>query len=462
MLGFASNAIASRHGIDRRSRLVLRYDHNPLQVRYLEGSEGNQKGSEGIRPDEWSEQVTVDEQFQAIRRGTVEIIPEEGLKAKLKKSEETGQRLRIKLGIDPTAPDIHLGFAVVLRKMRQFQDLGHQVVLIIGDFTASICDPSGKSETRPMLTAEQIRANAETFASQFWLILDRGKTTLTFNGDWLGKMTFGDVVRETSRVTVARILERDDFHKRLAEERPIGLHELLYPIAQALDSVEVKADVEMGGTDQRFNILMVRDLQEAHGQEPQVALFMPILVGLDGVQKMSKSLGNYVGITELPKDMFGKIMSISDDMMPSYFELCTDLPLDEIERIKGDLASGKAHPMDAKKRLAREIVAIYHSADAGTQAQAEFERVFSSREVPQDMPEVTLTPADLENGSIRLMKLLTFAQLAPSGSEARRLIQSGAVSVDGEKLTDATGSLAPTDGQVLRVGKLKFAKLRVV
>ena len=405
--------------------------------------------------------MTVDEQFQAIKRGTVEIIPEEGLKAKLKKSQESGQRLRIKLGIDPTAPDIHLGFAVVLRKMRQFQDLGHQVVLIIGDFTASIGDPSGKSETRPMLTAEQIRANAETFASQFWLILDRDKTTLTFNGDWLGKMTFGDVVRETSRVTVARILERDDFQKRLAEERAIGLHELLYPIAQALDSVEVKADVEMGGTDQRFNILMGRDLQELHGQEPQVALFMPILVGLDGVQKMSKSLGNYVGITEEPKDMFGKIMSISDDMMPAYFELCTDLPLDEIETINGDLASGKAHPMDAKKRLAREIVTIYHSADAGVQAQAEFERVFSSREVPHDMPEVTLTRADLEDGSIRLMKLLTFAQMAPSGSEARRLIQSGAVSVDGEKLTDATGSLAPIDGQVLRVGKLKFARLRL-
>lgn len=405
--------------------------------------------------------MTVDEQFEAIKRGTAEIIPEEGLKAKLKKSQESGQRLRIKLGIDPTAPDIHLGFAVVLRKMRQFQNLGHQVVLIIGDFTASIGDPSGKSETRPVLTAEQIRANAETFASQFWLILDRGKTTLTFNGDWLGKMTFGDVVRETSRVTVARILERDDFQKRLAEERPIGLHELLYPIAQALDSVEVAADVEMGGTDQRFNILMGRDLQELHGQEPQVALFMPILVGLDGVQKMSKSLGNYVGITEEPKDMFGKIMSISDDMMPSYFELCTDLPLDEIEQIKSNLASEKVHPMEIKKRLAREIVTVYHSADAGARAQTEFERVFSSREVPQDMPEVTLTRADLEDGSIRIMKLLTFARMAPSGSEARRLIQSGAVSVDGEKLTDATGSLAPIDGQVLRVGKLKFARLRL-
>ena len=273
------------------------------------------------------------------------------------------------------------------------------------------------------------------------------------------------MVRETSRVTVARILERDDFQKRLAEERPIGLHELLYPIAQALDSVEVKADVEMGGTDQRFNILMGRDLQEADGQEPQVGLFMPILVGLDGVQKMSKSLRNYVGITDGPNDMFGKLMSVSDDMMPSYFELCTDVPLDEIEAVKNDVASGRLHPMDAKKRLAREIVAIYHSVDAVTAAQAEFERVFSSREVPQDMPEVTLQPGEMEETgasgepAIRVAKLLTLTGTAPSGSEARRLIQSGAVSLDGEKLTDVMASVSVRDGQVLRVGKLKFVRL---
>lgn len=405
--------------------------------------------------------MTVDEQFQAIKRGTSDIVPEDGLRAKLKKSQETGKPLKIKLGIDPTAPDIHIGFAVVLRKMRQFQDLGHQVVLIIGDFTASIGDPSGKSETRPMLSADQIRANAETFASQFWLILDRGKTTLTFNGDWLGKMSFGDVVRETSRVTVARILERDDFQNRLAQERPVGLHELLYPIAQALDSVEIEADVEIGGTDQRFNILMGRDLQEGHGMEPQVGLFMPILPGLDGVQKMSKSLGNYVGVTDVPNDMFGKLMSIPDEVMPSYYELCTDMPLDEIEGIKTDLAAGKVHPMDVKKRLAREIVSIYHSPEAGAEAQAEFERVFSSREVPQDMPEITIAPSELEDGSIRLTKLLTLTEMAPSGSEARRLIQSGAVSVDGEKLTDVMGSIAPKNGQVLKVGKLKFAKLKL-
>ncbi len=405
--------------------------------------------------------MTIEEQFQAIKRGTIEIVPEDGLRAKLKKSQETGKPLKIKLGIDPTAPDIHIGFAVVLRKMRQFQDLGHQVILIVGDFTASIGDPSGKSETRPMLSSEQIRANAETFTNQFWLILDRAKTTLTFNGDWLGKMTFGDVVRETSRVTVARILERDDFQKRLAQERPVGLHELLYPIAQALDSVEIGADVEIGGSDQRFNILMGRDLQEANGMEPQVGLFMPILPGLDGVQKMSKSLGNYVGVTDEPNDMFGKLMSIPDNVMPDYYTLCTDVPLEEIETIKQQLALGELHPMDAKKRLAREIVTIYHSAEAAAAAQTEFERVFSSREVPQDMPEVTLQPSDLENGEIRLVKLITLAGLAPSGSEARRLIQSGAVSIDGEKLTDVMANVSPADDQVLRVGKLKFARLRL-
>jgi len=345
--------------------------------------------------------------------------------------------------------------------MRQFQDLGHQVVLIVGDFTACIGDPSGKSETRPMLSAEQIRSNAETFTSQFWLILDRAKTTVTFNGDWLGKMSFGDVVRETSKVTVARILERDDFQKRLAQERPVGLHELLYPIAQALDSVEIKADVEIGGSDQRFNILMGRDLQEARGMEPQVGLFMPILPGLDGVQKMSKSLGNYVAVKDEPNDMFGKLMSIPDDVMPQYYELCTDIPLDEIEKIKQNLAAGTMHPMDAKKRLAREIVAIYHSPEAGAAAQAEFERVFSSREVPQDMPEIMLQPSDLEDGRIKLLKLLTLAEMAPSGSEARRLIQSGAVSLDGEKLTDFARMVEVNDGQVLKVGKLKFARLKL-
>jgi len=405
--------------------------------------------------------VTVEEQFQAIKRGTNEIVPEEGLKAKLKKSQETGKPLKIKLGLDPTAPYIHLGHAVVLRKMRQFQDFGHEVIIIIGDFTASIGDPSGKSVTRPQLTADEIAENAKTYYNQYCMILDESKTRVVFNSEWLAPLTFTDVIKIVSKITVARILERDDFSNRLQDGRPISMHELLYPVCQAYDSVFLESDVEVGGTDQKFNILMGRDLQTQYGQQEQIGLFMPILTGLDGVQKMSKSLGNYVGVTDEPNDMFGKLMSIADDMMPNFFELCTDVPLEEIEAIKQDLAAGKLHPMDVKKRLAREIVAIYHSPDAGAAAQSEFERVFSSREVPQDMPEVTLQPADLENGQIRLLKLLTLAEMAPSGSEARRLIQSGAVSLDGDKLTDFQSLVAIEDGQVLRVGKLKFARLRL-
>ena len=405
--------------------------------------------------------MTVDEQFQAIKRGTLEIVPEDALKAKLRKSQETGKPLKIKLGLDPTAPYIHIGHAVVLRKMRMFQDFGHEVIVIIGDFTASIGDPSGKSATRPQLTEEEIRENAKTYYDQYCLILDPEKTKVVFNSEWLGKLSFSDVVKIASKLTVARVLERDDFATRLAEGRPISMHELLYPICQAYDSVMLESDVEVGGSDQRFNILMGRDLQTQYGQEEQIGLFMPILPGLDGVQKMSKSLGNYVGVTDEPNDMFGKLMSIPDELMPSYFELCTDVPLDEIEQIKSDLASGKTHPMEQKKRLAREIVTVYHSADAGAAAQAEFERVFSSREVPQDMPEITISNDDVENGSIRLVKLLTTTQMAPSNSEARRLIQSGAVSIDGEKQTDVMGGVTIKDGQVLKVGKLKFAKLKL-
>jgi tyrosyl-tRNA synthetase len=409
----------------------------------------------------WSKQVTVDEQFQAIKRGTLEIVPEDALKAKLRKSVETGKPLKIKLGLDPTAPYIHIGHAVVLRKMRLFQDFGHEVIIIIGDFTASIGDPSGKSATRPQLSEEEIRENAKTYYDQYCLILDPAKTRVVFNGEWLGKLSFSDVVKIASKLTVARVLERDDFATRLAEGRPISMHELLYPVCQAYDSVVLESDVEVGGSDQKFNILMGRDLQTQYGQEEQVGLFMPILPGLDGVQKMSKSLGNYVGVTDAPNDMFGKLMSIPDETMPDYFEICTDVPLDEIEQIKRDLTSGKTHPMDVKKHLAREIVTIYHSAEAGASAQAEFERVFSSREVPQDMPEITIPKDEIEDGSIRLVKLLAIAQMAPSSSEARRLIQSGAVSIDGEKQTDVMGSVTIKDGQILKVGKLKFARLRL-
>jgi tyrosyl-tRNA synthetase len=405
--------------------------------------------------------VTVEEQFALLKRGTVEIVPEEGLKAKLRKSNETGKPLKVKLGLDPTAPDIHLGNAVVLRKMRQFQDLGHEVIIIIGDFTAAIGDPSGRSITRPQLSEEEIRQNAQTYYDQYCLILDPAKTKVVFNSQWLGKLSFEDAIKIASKLTVARVLERDDFAGRLNEGKPIGLHEIMYPMCQAYDSVVLEADIEVGGLDQKFNILLGRDLQSQFGQEEQVGLFMPILIGLDGVQKMSKSLGNYVGVTEPPKEMFGKLMSIPDELMHDYFVLCTDIPIEEIEAIDQGLASGQLHPMEVKKRLAREIVSIYHSPEAAAEAQAEFERVFSQREIPDEIPEIRLGSDDLNDGVIWIVKLLVKAGMAPSNSEARRLVQQGAVTIDGEKITDPTANIRLSEGQVIRVGKLRFGRIRL-
>ncbi|MHB0912471.1 MAG: tyrosine--tRNA ligase [Armatimonadota bacterium] len=395
----------------------------------------------------------IDEQMEMLRRGTIEIVPENELRAKLTKSRQTGVPLKLKLGLDPTAPDIHLGHAVVLRKIRQFQNLGHEVIIIIGDFTAAIGDPSGRSITRPQLSPEEIAVNARTYEEQYCRILDPAKTRVTFNSEWLGKLDFAGVIRLTAKVTVARVLERDDFSTRLSEGRPISLHEMLYPVCQAYDSVALESDVELGGLDQKFNILMGRDLQREFGQEPQVAMFMPILVGLDGVQKMSKSLGNYVGITDPANEMFGKLMSIPDDIMPQYFELCTDVPMPEVRELM------QGHPMEAKKRLAREIVTIYHSAEAAACAQAEFERVFSSRELPSEMKEGLVEVN--EEGRIWAPKLLVSTGTAPTNSEARRLIQQGAVTVDGEKITDPNAEIAVKDDQVLKVGKLKYVRLKL-
>ncbi|HEY3298869.1 MAG TPA: tyrosine--tRNA ligase [Armatimonadota bacterium] len=400
--------------------------------------------------------------MELLRRGTIEIIPEDELCEKLKKSQSTGRPLKLKLGLDPTAPDIHIGHAVVLRKLRQFQNLGHEVIIIIGDFTAGIGDPSGRSVTRPMLTPEEIAVNAKTYAEQYCQILDAEKTRVTFNSEWLGKLDFAGVIRVTAKVTVARILERDDFANRLSDGRPIGLHETLYPICQAYDSVALESDVELGGMDQKFNILMGRDLQREFGQEPQVAMFMPILVGLDGVQKMSKSLGNYVGVTEPANEMFGKLMSIPDNSMPQYFELCTDVPMDEVKTIQSGLKDGTMHPMDAKKRLAREIVTIYHDADAAKEAQAEFERVFSSHELPSEIEPINVPASALKEGRIWIPRLLSLAGFAASNSEARRLVEQGAVTIDGEKITDPSAEIVPNDGQILRVGKLKFGKITLV
>ena len=393
--------------------------------------------------------LSPEDALSQLERGADTIIPREELLEKLRKSEKDGEPLRIKLGLDPTAPDIHLGFAVVLRKLRQFQDLGHHAHLIIGDFTAQIGDPSGKSKTRPQLTREQVEENARTYETQLSEILDPDKTTIHFNGDWLGKMKFDDVIRLTAKYTVAQMLEREDFAQRLADQKPVGMHEILYPLCQGQDSVEIRADVELGGTDQRFNNLVGRDLQKASGQEAQVVLLMPILVGLDGVQKMSKSLGNTVGINDAPADMFGKIMSVPDEAMRQYYTLCTAVPLDEVEQI----LSG--HPMDAKKRLGREIVEIYHGADAATAAQGAFEQQFEKKDVPDEMPLV-----EIEAGEIGAVDLLV-ACFGGSKSEARRLIEQGAVAVDGDKVEGVTANVEVHDGMTVKMGRRRWARVKV-
>jgi len=391
----------------------------------------------------------VDEALSLLERGADTLISRDELRLKLERSDKEKTPLRVKLGVDPTAPDIHLGFAVVLRKLRQFQDLGHEAHLIIGDFTAQIGDPSGKSKTRPPLSSEQVRENAATYQEQLWKILDKDRTVVHFNGDWLGVMGFADVIRLASKRTVAQTLEREDFARRLEEGKPVGLHEILYPLCQGQDSVEIRADVELGGTDQRFNNLVGRELQREQNLEPQVVLLMPILVGLDGTQKMSKSLGNYVGISDEPLDQFGKLMSLPDEPMRSYFTLCTLVPLEEVE----ELLSG--HPMNAKKRLAREIVSIYHGDEAGKGAQETWENQFERKEVPDEMPVV-----QFDAGEIMLAELVKVA-FNLSGKEARRRIEQGAVYLDGEKQSDASRTVPLKSGLVVKAGNRSWAKVEV-
>lgn len=405
-------------------------------------------------------QKKIARQMAVIKRGTFEIISEEELAKKLEKSLTTGNPLKIKLGLDPSAPDIHLGHTVVLHKMRQFQELGHQVIIIIGDFTGRIGDPTGRSETRKQLTEEEVQANAVTYQNQIFKILDPDKTEVVYNSKWLGAMTFQDVVELAAKTTVARILERDDFTRRYHDNQPIGLHEFFYPLMQGYDSVALEADVELGGTDQKFNLLMGRTLQKEYDLEPQIAITMPILEGLDGVQKMSKSLGNYIGIDEAPEEMYGKVMSLADELMVRYFELVTTVPLEELEEIKTSLAQGTVHPRDLKMRLAREIVSLYHGEDAAQHAEGEFKRVFQRRELPSEMPVVTVSPDLLEGGTIWLAKLLVEAGLVNSTSEARRQIVQGAVRIEGEKVTDPTYEVAITDDMVVQVGRRKFAQIR--
>jgi len=401
----------------------------------------------------------VERQLAVIARGVAEILPEEELRRKLARSVATGRPLKVKLGLDPSAPDIHIGHTVVLQKLRQFQEFGHTVQLIIGDFTGRIGDPTGKSETRKPLTEEQVKENARTYVEQFAKVLDMDKVELHFNSKWLASLTFTDVVKLAAHVTVARMLERDDFEKRYRAGQPISLHEFFYPLMQGYDSVALRSDIELGGTDQKFNLLMGRHLQEAFGQEPQVILMMPLLEGLDGVKKMSKSLGNYIGISEPPNEMYGKAMSVPDELMVKYFELVTDLSNEEIAAIREGLADGTLHPRDAKMKLAHTLVRMYHGEEAARQAEDYFRTVFQERALPDEIPVVAVERGKLEDGRMWIVRLLVELGLVHSNGEGRRLIQQGGVRIDGEKVTDVDAAVTVRDGMVVQVGKRKFAKV---
>lgn len=399
---------------------------------------------------------TIDEQVSLIERGTVDVVSREDLVRKLKKSTETGVPLKVKTGFDPTAPDLHLGHTVLIQKMKHFQDLGHDIYFLIGDFTGMIGDPTGKSETRKPLTLDDVKRNAETYKEQIFKILDPQKTRVVFNSSWLGKLTSYDMIKLASQLTVARMLEREDFRVRFDNEKPISIHEFLYPLIQGYDSVALEADVELGGTDQLFNLLMGRDLQRSWNQEPQVVITMPLLEGLDGVNKMSKSLGNYIGITEPADDIYGKVMSISDTLMFRYYELLSDLPADQIEVLASDMKDGAVHPKDVKKKLARELTARFYGEDSALKAEESFEQVFKHHGLPENIPEITLEKA---GGEVWLPKLLVEAGLTESTSEARRLIKQQAVSLDNEKVLDTDYNVQPEGEVLIKVGKRRFAKI---
>lgn len=398
--------------------------------------------------------ISAAEQFRLISHGVADLLPEDEFKKKLEKAVATNTPLIVKLGLDPTAPDIHLGHTVVLRKLKLFQDFGHKVIILIGDFTARIGDPTGKSVTRPPLTEEQVITNAKTYQEQIFKVLDPAKTEVRFNSEWLSKLDFADVLKLASKYTVARMLERDDFHKRYTEGRPISIHEFMYPLMQGYDSIALKADVEFGGTDQTFNLLMGRHLQGEEGMPEQTIITMPILEGLDGVQKMSKSLGNYIGISEAPSEMYGKAMSIPDELMMRYFMLVTDMSIEEQEQLTKDLESGAAHPRDVKMKLAHTIVRLYHGEEAANFGQDEFVRVFQKHAMPTDIPEYKVAVTE---EPVFVPQLLSDAGLTASNGEARRSIKAGAFKIDGEKCNEE--HIVLKDGMVLQVGKRKFIKI---
>jgi tyrosyl-tRNA synthetase len=403
----------------------------------------------------------VEEQMKVIRRGAAEIIPEEELIKKLENSKETGKPLNIKLGCDPTRPDLHLGHSVVLRKLAQFQELGHQAILIIGDFTALIGDPSGRNTTRPPLTESEIEENAKSYFEQAYKILDKDKTKIVYNSEWLGKMNFADVIKLASKYTVARMLERDDFTNRFKAGIPISIHEILYPLAQAMDSVAIESDVELGGTDQKFNLLVGRDIQRENGMQPQIILTMPILVGTDGVEKMSKSYDNYIGINDSPQDIYGKTLSIPDNIIYNYYEVATDVTAAELAQIKADLENPSVNPRNIKRKLARKLVEMYHSKEAAEKAEKEFDKIFIKKGIPDNIPEYIP-----EVESMQILDLITTINFAPSKGEARRLIKQGGVSIlpadgegNGKKITDFFQEIKFDKEKILKVGKRKFMKL---
>lgn len=400
-----------------------------------------------------------EEQLKQLKKGAAEIVSEAELLAKLKKSFKENKPLRIKAGFDPSRPDLHIGHTVLINKMRQFQQLGHQVIFLIGDFTALIGDPTGKNEARPPLTPEEIKVNAKTYADQVYKILDREKTEVDYNNRWFGPFTSSDFIKLTSQYTVARMLERDDFTKRYQSQTPIHMHELLYPLVQGYDSVALKSDVELGGTDQKFNLLVGRELQKSFGQEPQCILTVPILEGLDGVQKMSKSLDNYIGVTDSPKDMFGKTMRVSDELMMRYYELLTDITVDGLEALKRDVKSGAKHPRSVKVELGRLLVERFHGAAAAKNAVEEFDRIFVNKGLPDEVPAVTIGAAD----GVGICKLMTEVGLTASNGEAKRLVEGMAVEKDGQKITSPNFKLDLLAGQsfVLKAGKKKFVRVQV-
>jgi len=401
-------------------------------------------------------------QWALIKRGTVDVLPESEWKERLKESITKSQPLRVKQGFDPTSPDIHLGHTVGIRKLKQFQELGHKIVLIVGDYTALVGDPSGQSSTRPRITYDEIMKNAETYQQQFFKILDKSKTEIRFNGDWFKKMDFMQIMNLAAQFTVARLLEREDFTIRIQKQTPISIHELFYPLMQGYDSVAIKADVEIGATEQKFNLLAGRTIQEAYQVRPQVILTMPILVGLDGQMKMSKSLNNYIGIDEPPRQIFGKAMSIPDKQIYDYFELATDVTLEELEKIKKELSKPDVNPMVIKKRLGETLADMYHSKGSGREAREEFERVFSQKQLPDELPELNrkeLKKLGFNDEKIYLVHLIAKCEFAKSNSEARKLIQAGAVTLDGQRVDDPEMEFELKKDMILKVGKRRFLKL---